>query len=118
MCLNYRPWRAHPHAPPSSPAFSSAFGGCDPSQMANSARAKSSPAIVPLTAPLSDHGGRHGALGADYQGVGLRRRAMTTGSPSAPGRASLQDLVEEPIPVGHWSNGPIADAWKDGMLWF
>jgi hypothetical protein len=35
-----------------------------------------------------------------------------------PGRTSLRDLVQEPTPVGHWSNGPIADAWKDGVLWF
>jgi hypothetical protein len=33
-------------------------------------------------------------------------------------RARRPSGSQEPTPVGHWSNGPIADAWKDGVLWF
>src|SRR5262245_48393000 len=42
-----------PQGPPSTPAFKPGFGGLGPSQMASNARAKSSPAIVPCTLPLT-----------------------------------------------------------------
>ena len=42
-----------PHAPPSMPALISGFGGSPPSQIARNALAKSSPLMVPFTAPFT-----------------------------------------------------------------